>query len=34
MNDIENNMNNIIEVKSLGKNFGDLEAVKNISFEV
>lgn len=34
MNDIENNMNNIIEVKSLGKKFGDLEAVKNISFEV
>ena len=34
MNDIENNMNNIIEVKSLGKNFGDLEAVKNINFEV
>lgn len=34
MSDIESNMNNIIEVKSLGKNFGDLEAVKNISFEV
>ncbi|MBA7556222.1 hypothetical protein ES705_48921 [subsurface metagenome] len=34
MNDSENNMNNIIEVKSLGKKFGDLEAVKNISFEV
>jgi len=34
MNDSENNMNNIIEVKSLGKKFGNLEAVKNISFEV
>jgi len=34
MSDIESNMNNIIEVKSLGNNFGDLEAVKNISFEV
>lgn len=34
MNDIENNMNNIIEVRSLGKKFDDLEAVKNISFEV
>ena len=34
MNDIETNINNIIEVKNLGKNFGDLEAVKNISFEV
>jgi ABC-2 type transport system ATP-binding protein len=34
MNDIESNFNNIIKVKSLGKKFGDLEAVKNINFEV
>jgi len=31
MNDIESNFNNIIKVKSLGKKFGDLEAVKNIA---
>jgi len=34
MNDMTSNINNIIEIKSLGKKFGDLEAVKNISFEV
>ncbi len=34
MNNETSNINDIIEVKSLGKRFGDLEAVKNISFEV
>lgn len=34
MNDIESNFNNIIKVKSLGKKFGDLEAVKNIRISI
>ncbi len=34
MNNETSNINDIIEVKSLGKRFGDLEAVKNISFKV